>query len=223
MKTVVVFDLDDTIYKEIDYLKSAYKAIATYIKPFTVVNVYAEMLTMQYNGEPVFEKLISKYRLPFTLNDLLLNYRTHMPSIKSLPGFKRFLKKCHQCNIPLGLITDGRSITQRNKLKALNIEDMFEHIIISEEIGSSKPDFKNYALFATTYSGHKLFYIADNANKDFVTPNQLQWQTVQINVRTEDNINKVQNNLEAYRAKMTVNSYAELYQHFESHWLFADN
>jgi len=27
--TVVVFDLDDTLYKEIDFLKSAYKEVAT--------------------------------------------------------------------------------------------------------------------------------------------------------------------------------------------------
>lgn len=47
----------------------------------------------------------------------------------------------------LGLITDGFSITQGNKLKALDIENLFDIIVISEEFGSKKPDLRNYELF----------------------------------------------------------------------------
>lgn len=40
----------------------------------------------------------------------------------------------------LGIITNGNSIQQRSKLRRCNIERFFTHIMISEEVGVSKPN-----------------------------------------------------------------------------------
>jgi putative hydrolase of the HAD superfamily len=77
----------------------------------------------------------------------------------------------------LGLVTDGYSKTQRNKLKALEIEELFDLVVISEEFGSAKPSEANFAVFHQ-FKTDQYYYIADNPAKDFVSPNALGWQTI---------------------------------------------
>ena len=78
----------------------------------------------------------------------------------------------------LGLLTDGRSISQRNKLSAMGITSLFDEILISEEFGSEKPCEDNYLFFQNKYSTNDCVYFGDNFGKDFVTPNRLGWKTI---------------------------------------------
>lgn len=131
---------------------------------------------MYKNKENVFE-VISKNYPKYTVPILLEIYRNHKPKITLIKHAKEVLEFCVKSKFKLGLITDGRSITQRNKLKALDIEDIFDKIIISEEINSSKPNEKNYLAFVEE-SIDEYFYIADNPTKDFISPNYLGWTTI---------------------------------------------
>ena len=81
-------------------------------------------------------------------------------------------------NIMMGLMTDGRSKTQRAKITALGIESYFDKIIISEEIGSEKPAEINYRNFMDLTDKTKFVYCGDNIKKDFVTANILGWKTI---------------------------------------------
>ena len=45
-KKYIVFDLDDTLYYEIDYLKSAYQEIATSVSEKDSPSIYAQMLDL---------------------------------------------------------------------------------------------------------------------------------------------------------------------------------
>ena len=58
-ENVVVFDLDDTLYNEIDFLKSAYLEIANNVSILANVSslsVFNEMLKNYYNGLNVLKK-----------------------------------------------------------------------------------------------------------------------------------------------------------------------
>lgn len=172
----VIFDLDDTLTYEINYLKSAYLEIAKKIDQdnFRVLN--KEMLLWYENKENVFEILAQKYPI-HTLDDLILNYRRHFPEIFLNEGAEEILEFCKIKGYKLGLISDGRSLTQRNKLKSLGIEDKFDKIIISEEFGFTKPDKRNFEVFLE-HNISDYFYIADNPLKDFVIPNKLGWKSI---------------------------------------------
>lgn len=172
-RDVVVFDLDDTLYKEIDYLRSAYQEIANRIG----MNVAEEMYSWYKDGKNAFQCLIDKYQISLSLSDLLDIYRFHEPKIKLLPDAEKFLAYLKFSNVRVGIISDGRGKTQRNKLKALGI-DWIEDVVISEEFGSEKPSEANYRYFMDKYPNMKYHYFADNLKKDFVTPNRLGWQTV---------------------------------------------
>lgn len=170
----VVFDLDDTLVKEIDYLKSAYKEIVLNIDSGNG-NLYHVMLNLYYKKEDVFRFLESKYSeisKPYLLN----LYRNHKPAIKLNEDTLGLLKWCRSKNFTTGLITDGRSSQQNNKLDALGIKHFFDKIIISEEFGFSKPSTEVYNEFEN-FKGQK-FYIGDNTSKDFVAPNALGWTSI---------------------------------------------
>lgn len=180
-KTFLIFDLDDTLFQEIDFLKSAYVHISSKISMSEQRGIYNRMLEKYQRKENVFEWLVSEYRqsLPeVTVQWLLKEYREHIPTIALSEATIAFMRIASERTVPMGLITDGRSITQRNKLKALGIEHYFQDIIISEEFGSEKPDERNYLYFEKKYPGMNFYFFGDNTSKDFIVPARLHWTTI---------------------------------------------
>lgn len=180
-KTFFVFDLDDTLFSELEFLKSGYRYIAAELKAETDTDIYEEMFGRYQAKENVFDWLLNTYSEDYpelSKESLLKKYREHEPSIKLTDINLSFLNKVGILGIPCGLITDGRSITQRNKLAALGIADIFKEIIISEEFGSEKPHPNNFDHFEANYPGSEFYFFGDNTAKDFVVPAKLGWITV---------------------------------------------
>lgn len=174
---LLVFDLDDTLYKEVDFLQSGYRFICDTFQLDDAV--YQGMIKGYFEKKNVFQELLDQYALPISLMELIELYRLHEPKISLDVVTETTLGKLfHMENVTLALLTDGRSITQRNKIKALRIEPYFKEIIISEEFGSEKPNLANYLYFTEKYPDFHYYYIADNIQKDFISPNQLGWETI---------------------------------------------
>ena len=174
----IVFDLDDTLTYEIDYLKSGFQEIASQIcsEKEKAAKLYEQMLAVYQEGGNAFAYVCGRYPT-LSLEELLEVYRYHFPSIPLIEGAQEVLDWCKQHCYKVGLITDGRERTQRNKLKALGIEAFFDKIVISESFGSTKPDVRNYQAF-TTEDISDYYYIADNPTKDFIAPNALKWTSI---------------------------------------------
>ncbi|MGV0926009.1 HAD family hydrolase [Empedobacter sp. ULE_I145] len=204
----IIFDLDDTLMYEIDFLKSAYKEISTLVDKENQEELYNLMLSKYQKGENVFDILIENYP-EFSKEILLEVYRNHFPNVSLNEGADDLLKKIKSKGYKLGLITDGRSVTQRNKLKALKIEDLFDKIIVSEEFGSTKPDERNFKIFLEN-DIEEYYYIADNTKKDFVTPNKLGWTSICL-LNQGNNIHTQNFDLEQkFLPKIIINSLSEL-------------
>lgn len=178
---VAVFDLDDTLYKEQDYLQSAYREIAATVesRDGAPQGVFDQMLRWWQAGENVFQRLIDTYKLDLTLNDLLTAYRSHVPSIRLDEATEGLLARLQQ-QATLGLITDGRSLTQWHKIEALGLTDYMDQkdILISEDTGFEKPSEEPFRHFMARYPSRTYYYIGDNPVKDFVAPNRLGWTTI---------------------------------------------
>ena len=178
---VLVFDLDDTLYKELDYLKSAYLEIADLVEsrygaPKGIID---QMLRWWQNGENVFRQLIETYKLELSVDDLLTIYRSHIPTIHLDKTVKELLDRLHQHAV-LGIITDGRGVTQRHKVEALGLLTYMDeqNILISEETGYEKPSDRPFRQFMEHHHSRTYYYIGDNPTKDFVAPNCLGWTTI---------------------------------------------
>ncbi|MFK5971999.1 MAG: HAD-IA family hydrolase [Flavobacteriaceae bacterium] len=181
MRKVAIFDLDDTLYKEIDYVKSAFDAIARYIFKEVKVDasvVYDEMMKLYFRNKDVFGEITKKYRLTSNTANLIELYRCHQPNIRLHVKKKFVLEELKSQKVDLGLLTDGRGLQQRNKIKSLELEPYFTEIVISEEFGSEKPNEANYRHFELIFGKANYYYIGDNIKKDFIAPNNLDWTTI---------------------------------------------
>ena len=179
---VVVFDLDDTLYSEMDYVLSGYKFSSDLIEKLYSKNTYQTFIKALNKKVPdVFSYVISEHKLPTILKEhLILSYRYHTPNIKLHEGVMSILEKLKKKNIPIYLITDGRSITQRLKIVSLDIECFFEYIFISEEVGVGKPEPDSFVAIQREHPNKSIVYVADNPKKDFIAPEQLGWSSIGI-------------------------------------------
>lgn len=175
---VIVFDLDDTLYNEIDFLKSAFKEISLLVARDRYLKTHQKMLDLYYSGSDVFDYIVNNYP-EYKKSDLIFLYRNHFPTIQTFDGVVELLNELSK-NYYLAIITDGRSITQRNKIKALKLEAFIDECIISDELGSEKPDIKNFEVIQNKFNCEKYTYVADNVLKDFISPNNLGWRTIGI-------------------------------------------
>ena len=191
MTRVICFDLDDTLCKEIDCLKSAFREIAEYSAehchgcsvPVAVLahKAYDVMIAAYQEGQNAFDVLNSFLGLDLPIADYLYIYRNHKPKIALCEDVVRTLDALKAEGVRIGLITDGRSVQQRNKIEALGLGRWIENadIVVSEEFGSEKPALANYEYFMKRYPEcHDFTYVGDNPRKDFIAPNSLGWMTI---------------------------------------------
>jgi len=174
--TVIVFDLDDTLYNELDFLKSAYIEIAKSLNAENWKPLYQYMFSLYRSRENVFNKIASDFGRDSA--ELIEMYRNHNPRIELFNGALDIINEIKQKGGKIGIITDGRTTTQTAKIKALGLFDTIDKIIISEAIGTEKPNIANYKAIEVALPNSNYCYIADNFKKDFITPKTLGWTTI---------------------------------------------
>ena len=178
--THIVFDLDDTLYKEIDFVKSAYIYVCKYIRSRFGIDFFSQIQECIDDGINFYDYIISKlhHKHNFSIEKYLELYRFHYPKLSLSTDTTEFLNNISDRKIGFSIITDGRSISQNNKIKALGLSHLAQNIIISEETGYKKPHVNNFKIIEKVYPDKKFLYIADNTSKDFLAPNTLKWDTV---------------------------------------------
>lgn len=193
--SVVVFDLDDTLYKEIDFLKSAYRQIAHLVSngDKREDEVYQVMLDTYLSGGNAFETVIRKYGAEsLDVPSMLAIYRSHQPNISLDEDTRSTLEWLKSNGVILGIISDGRYTQQMNKVLALGLNRFIddENIIINEDRDRMKPDERSFRHFMDKYGPEAaFFYVGDNTDKDFVAPDKLGWTSVCL-LDNGDNIHK---------------------------------
>ena len=107
--------------------------------------------------------------------------RGHRPNIALREGAQELLLCLGSRGIQWSILTDGRSITQRQKISALSLREIASAIYISQERDVSKPDPAAYMQIERDFPDvERFFYVADNPAKDFVSPNDLGWVTIML-------------------------------------------
>lgn len=202
---IFVFDLDDTLYSERDFEKSGIEFV---YENLSIKHISLE--TILNNRENWIEQIIDGSNNQITLQIVLDIYRNHFPTIQLYNDAKVFLEKLLSQGTEMSLITDGRSITQRNKLRALGIETFFKNIVISEEVNSEKPSEYNFRMVMDNKIAENYIYIADNPKKDFITPNKLGWTSICLLDRGQ-NVHKQNFNISSeYLPLFSISSFEEI-------------
>jgi putative hydrolase of the HAD superfamily len=179
---MIVFDLDDTLYKERDFLASGRSAVARHFAASLGVDPDRLLSEMLAAKDP-FDYLVEISNGAISIGDILNIYRNHMPDISLDKDVEKTLSTLVQRGVPLAIITDGRSVTQRNKIAALGLERYVSRdaIIISEEIGAEKTEPKPFVELMQRFPDAAPYtYVGDNPAKDFTHPRHLGWHTVML-------------------------------------------
>lgn len=174
--TTVVFDLDDTLYPEADYVASGIRYICQQI--FLLFGKDITPLLQDANSNKDWLAAACKHAgLPQSAKESLLwMYRLHFPDICLSPDCKSALRFISKEARAVAILTDGRSITQRMKLKALGLGNW--PAFISEDYGSEKPDPRRFEIIEKRYPSKNYIYIGDNLKKDFLGCNPRGWISI---------------------------------------------
>ena len=220
---MIIFDLDDTLYKEFTYVDSGLKAVAADAEEAGVMPA-SDAYALIKNAPDVasgFDRLAAialeseTYEL-FDIQRMLAVYRYHIPEISLPSDSKKILDHLKEAQVNMGMITDGRSQTQRAKIMALGLDAYIpaDKILISEEVGTDKHWPTAFELMMKRNSSESSFtYIGDNPEKDFYWPNKLGWKTImlidkdRVNIHPQD-LSEITGSL--YNPQFTIDSLLEL-------------
>lgn len=213
----IIFDMDDTLYMERDYVISGYKAVDHWVTETYKKTGFYDIATQLFNsGEKkfTFNRALEELNISYdeqTIGQMLEKYRFHEPEIHLLEEAEWVLKHLIG-TVKIGLISDGYLIAQEQKVKALNIKEKFDSIILTDSLGREhwKPSPVPYekASKVLNVPHPQCVYVGDNTNKDFITAKKLGWATVHID--RNEGIYSNQGIGEDYRAHYTIKDLKEL-------------
>lgn len=218
---LAAFDLDDTLYAERDFVRSAWREIARKAADSYRNTDYADCLAAMWTAQNPFDGLISHLLargnrdLP-SAGELVEMYRSHRPAeLPFKPGAEQMLDELHRRGARIALITDGRVRTQMAKVQALGLERFVDpsDIIISEAAGHDKTSPHNFERLQLAHPEcRRMAYVGDNPAKDFVNPRRLGWTTIALLDHTGTNVHPqdFESVPEAYRPDYRVDSLSEV-------------
>lgn len=145
----VIFDIDGTLVNRKEaFLRFCDYLIDKYAKDYPYQGTREELMDklveIDANGyggiKNVIPKLADVWKLPHTIEEFMIE-RNEVFGKLTIPFPETFeVLNALKGRYKLGVITNGYSNVQRDKITAIGIEDYFEDIIVSGEEEFEKPD-----------------------------------------------------------------------------------
>ena len=193
MVKAVVFDLDDTLYMENEFVEYGLKNAANVAETvYGIVNANEKIRSLyQESKANVFDRLVNAEKIKdkeIAVAGLVKAYRNCEPkSLRCNPGVLDLLKTLKKKEMHTGIITDGFADVQKSKIKALGIQEYIDKIVITDELGGvqcRKPNPIGFEkmLKMLDVKPQEMVYIGDNPNKDFAIKKYLPIITARVDV-----------------------------------------
>lgn len=212
----IVFDLDDTLYPEREFVFSGYRVVADAFAgrlgaPFDLVRRMTELFDTPDRGR-VFNVIlaeagVAQAQVDALVPEMIATYRSHKPGIHLHPDADAALTRLGG-RYRLGLISDGPLEMQNNKIDALDLRDRLDEVILTDRWGRQfwKPHPRAFEEMSRRLglAAAECLYVADNPAKDFIAPGGLGWSTAF--VRRPDGIYADQEPAEGSRIDLIVES-----------------
>jgi putative hydrolase of the HAD superfamily len=190
-KFAIVFDIDDTLYLERDFVFSGYRAVSSAVASKYGFFIYDRLIESFLAGQrgdlftPVLNEKMDDVREDF-VKELVKIYRSHVPDIKPFDGIPELLKKIG-AYCKLAIISDGFLEVQKRKLGALKIADRFNHIAFTDQWGHEfwKPHPRGYEDCSASLGiePESMIYIGDNPEKDFIGARNAGLKCIRLRVK----------------------------------------
>lgn len=189
MIRALVFDLDDTLFPEPQFVHSGFAAVDAWLRKEKAITGFMEPASAEFGSGArgdIFNRALRSLGLaddPQLVGQMVEVYRNHNPQISLFPdaewALDYFARTCQ-----LGLLTDGYLQVQQRKVAALSIAPRFAAIVYSDAFGRHgwKPSPLPYEEITKQLccAPSECAYVGDNPTKDFVTARRLNWFTVRV-------------------------------------------
>lgn len=187
----LIFDLDDTLYLEREYVASGFQAVAHAVATSELqAQQYAQwmsdLMAKGHDGKTFNHFLDTHPELAgrYSVAQLVQLYREHPPTLTLSAEWRQALQGWRAQGLFLGLISDGELVGQQRKVEALQLTPLLDHLILTDQYGKDnwKPHPRAFQEMQTVsgLNGNQLVYVGDNVLKDFNGPNTLGWHTVRL-------------------------------------------
>ncbi|MBN1910103.1 MAG: HAD family hydrolase [Pirellulales bacterium] len=186
----VVFDLDDTLFPERQFVDSGMRAVADWgeqvlqIPAETTLDELRGLIEQHADGR-TFNRWLANHHLDPEewVHPMVQVYRKHEPTLTPYDDVSPVLQKLRR-TCRLGVVTDGYLEVQQRKMAATGLEDRFDAIVYSDELGRDawKPSTKPFELVLQRLgvAPDEAVYVGDNPTKDFRGARQLGMETIRI-------------------------------------------
>lgn len=186
---ILVFDLDDTLYDEMTYVRSGFAAVASFASAKWGVARTAFLRGMLQHLERegrgrVFNDTLRDHGILVggCAKQCLAVYRAHRPRIRLGSPARRCIRRFAQ--VPKYVVTDGNALVQELKVEALGLAAWFEKVLVTHRYGrrNSKPSSYCFERIAQLQrvAPEQICYVADNPHKDFVGIRPLGFRTIRL-------------------------------------------
>ncbi len=178
----VIFDLDDTLYSQKEFMRSGLRKVAERLPQ--VRNCYNRMCAALEKGEMPIEYVFKKEKIndPQLLRECLDLFIEHEPTIELYPCVADCFRKLRKQKMYLALVTDGKIVMQRNKIKALDLEKYLDEILVTDELAGHgnvhefrKPNDIAYLIMRKRLgiALRNMAYVGEDPKLDFDAPQKL--------------------------------------------------
>lgn len=162
----IIFDLDDTLYLEKLYIYQGFWEVAKYLEQHIrsgPVRLYLDLVNLLKNGSRrVFDDLKKKWKFKIEPTELVMIYRNAPRRLTLLPDVEESCKILKENRHHLILITNGDHETQWKKIKAMDLEKIFDLVLVADDYGKEywKPAAKLMAKILENFGPVKQNYLA---------------------------------------------------------------
>lgn len=190
----ILFDLDDTLYPEITFVQSGFRAVSRHLaetESLEEKDLYRRMMrVLERNGRgEVFDTVLREEGLlrPGLVPKLVHLYRAHRPSINLFQDVEPGLNRLREMGVRTGVVTDGLASVQRSKVAALGLEPLVDTLVCTDEVGRDrgKPSVRPFLIALDTLRSApaQAAYVGDDPSKDFQGPRKLGMVTIHMRRR----------------------------------------
>ena len=189
MRRLVVFDIDDTLYLERDYVRSGFAAVGAWAGAELDVADLGDRAWARFEAGSrgrIFDEVLAAggIRVNGSLVSQLVDvYRSHAPAIELLDDVRGWLA-ARPADVALAVVSDGPPASQRAKAAALGLADWADPIVFTAALGPGRgkphPAAFECVEAAIGLTGPACAYVADNPAKDFAGPRLCGWRTVRV-------------------------------------------
>ncbi len=188
----VIFDLDNVLYDEKEYIFAAYRSIARFLSErcrLDAEQVYSKLVVDLKRKGSLYPKLFNDAIADFGLDESLLPeilslYASVEAPIRLFPDSEAALKLVRQHGLKVALVTNGGVKTQHNKVRLLKLEGYFDAILYARETGAGvekpHPDVYKEVLQKLGASAERVLCIGDNPYTDFLGAKKLGMRTLRV-------------------------------------------